>query len=76
MKFEFLKPASKDSSRLTYVHVPILCMLLINFKIYVTKLICMVSIYSGNNKNMNIKYMTGYFLKTTKNIFSVFISAD
>ena len=71
MKFEIRKPHQKPLDDLhTYMYVCYQSYNM-NFKIYVTILICMILMYSCNNENMNIKYMTGYFLKSHRKLIFI-----
>lgn len=71
MKFRIRKPHQKTFDDLhTYMYVcyPSYNM---NFEIYVAILICMILMYSCNNENMNIKYMTSYFLKSHRKLIFI-----
>lgn len=71
MKFRIWKPHQKNRDELhTYMYV---CYqpYNMNFEIYVTISICMILMYSCNNENMNIKYMTSYFLKSHRKLIFI-----
>ena len=71
MKFRNWKPHQKNRDELhTYMYV---CYqpYNMNFEIYVTISICMILMYSCNNENMNIKYMTSYFLKSYRKLIFI-----
>ena len=71
MKFRNWKPHQKTRDELhTYMYV---CYqpYNMNFEIYVTISICMILMYSCNNENMNIKYMTSCFLKSYRKLIFI-----
>ena len=71
MKFWIRNPHQKTFDDLhTYMYVCYQSYNM-NFEIYVTILICMILMYSCNNENMNIKYMTSYFLKSHRKLIFI-----